>query len=52
MSLVTEPYRLCRVQLVQRPVQRQLAQLGDLRNALQGIATATLQLIYQIRCMH
>lgn len=37
MSLVTEPYRLCRVQLVLRAVQRQLAQHDDLRNTRQGV---------------
>ncbi|MDP9785295.1 hypothetical protein J2W59_005155 [Pseudomonas fluorescens] len=51
MSLVTKLYRRCRVELVQRAVQRQLAQPDDLRNAQQGIAIDALQLIYQIPCM-
>lgn len=49
MSLVTEPYRLIRVELIQRAVYRQLAQLDDLRNALRHIATGALQRIYQIQ---
>ena len=41
MPLVTEPYRLCWVELILRAVHHQVAQLGDLRNAQQGIATGT-----------